>query len=102
VVAIAVAINLVMSTLPVSLTQIDVSNQKLFTLSEQTKQIVKGLNQGITVYWLVQPGSEDVTVEKLLDNYKDLSDKIKVKHIDPVEQPNLQQNTPPRIYIIIR
>ena len=88
VIAIAVAINLIMSTLPVSLTQRDVSNQKLYTISEQTEQIVKGLSQDITVYWLVQPGSEDITVEKLLDNYKDLSDKIKVKHIDPVEQPN--------------
>jgi ABC-2 type transport system permease protein len=88
VVAIAVAINLIMSTLPVSITQRDLSNEKLFTISQQTRQIVAGLSEDVTIYWLVQPGSEDLTIEKLLDNYRDLSKHITVRHIDPVEQPN--------------
>lgn len=88
VVAIAVAINLIMTTLPVSITQRDLSNEKLYTISQQTRQIVSGLREDVTIYWLVQPGAEDLTIEKLLDNYRDLSKHITVRHIDPVEQPN--------------
>jgi ABC-2 type transport system permease protein len=55
VVAIAVAINLIMTTLPVSITQRDLSNEKLYTISQQTRQIVSGLREDVTIYWLVQP-----------------------------------------------
>ena len=88
VVAIAVAVNLAAGQLPSKVTKIDLSSSNLLSLSAQTKKIAGGLKEGVTVYYLVQTGSEDKTLEELLNRYKDLSDEITVKKIDPVVYPN--------------
>ena len=46
VVAIAVAVNLLVGALPASMTQFDTTTNQLFTLSQQTKNMVSGLTAG--------------------------------------------------------
>ncbi len=91
VVAIAVAVNVLMGALPVSLTQWDTTDAGLFTLSEETETLVGGVEEDIAIYWIVQSGYEDAVLEKLLDRYKDLSDHITVKKIDPDMYPTFIQ-----------
>ena len=67
VIAIAVAVNLFAGALPASLTHIDTTASGLFTLSAQTEQLVSALDEDVTIYWIVQSGSEDSTLTELLD-----------------------------------
>lgn len=88
VIAIAVALNLLVAQLPSTATQLDLTSTDLYTLSDQTKEIVSGMDRDTTVYWVVTSGNEDSYLEKLLERYSDLSDKITVTKVDPVVYPN--------------
>ena len=92
VIAIAVMVNLMAGSLPADKTEIDLTSQAIFTLGDQTKRIVSGLDQEVTLYLLAQSGNEDDTVTRLLDRYASLSDKIKVTYVDPNEKPTFIDN----------
>ena len=83
VLAIAVVINIVVGALPETATKLDTSSSGLYSLSDESKDFVKGLEQDITIYWVVQSGNEDATIENMLDRYDDLSKKLSVEKIDP-------------------
>jgi ABC-2 type transport system permease protein len=87
VVLVVVAVNLFISQLPSTVTKIDTTSQQLFTISEQTEQLLKSLNENITLTLIAESGSEDDTTQQLLERYKALSDKITVNTVDPVVQP---------------
>lgn len=89
VVVIAVLVNMMVGALPANLTQFDVTTQSLFTLSDQTKQIVKALQQDVKLELLAYSGSENSDVVKLLEQYEALSDHIKVSQIDPAVNPGV-------------
>ena len=65
----------------------DVSNERLYSLSDETKELIEGLNQDIYIYSLYPTGEEDRYVSKLLDNYDAASERIKVENIDPTLNP---------------
>ena len=83
VIAVIVALNLIIGQIPSSKTQIDTSAQKLYSLSDDGKKAVKNLSQKVTLYYYVKSGTEDDNISKLLDNFKEVSKKIKVEKIDP-------------------
>ena len=87
-IAAVVIVNLIVGQLPTTFTQIDLSSQKLYTLTEDTRELVKGLEQDVTLYYIVTSGSEDDTVERLLERYDDLSGHITVETKDPNLYPN--------------
>ena len=84
----AVLVNLTAGKLPSQYLKYDVSDQKLFTTGDQTAEIVKDLDEDITLYLIAQQGSEDATLQELLDRYAGLSSRIKVETKDPVLYPN--------------
>ena len=88
VLAILVAVNLLVSALPETYTKPDLSGSGLYDLSAQTENLVGNLKQDVTVYWIVQDGYEDDTLQKTLARYEDLSKHVKVEKIDPVANPN--------------
>lgn len=87
VIAIAVVVNLMAGALPSDKTQIDLTSQAIFTLSDQTRRIVSSLDEDVTLNLLAQRGGENETVTRLLDRYAALSDHITVEYVDPNEQP---------------
>lgn len=86
--AIAVVLNLLASALPESLTKRDVTQQKLFTLSRQSENLLENLTRDVTVYWVVQAGQEDLTLEQLLRQYDDLGSRLTVAKRDPDVYPD--------------
>lgn len=88
VIAIVIAANLVMAEIPSQYTQVDVSEQKLYTISDDTQKLLKSLDEDVTMYFIVQSDNKDGTVEKLLERYEDASSHIKVKQMDPVLHPS--------------
>lgn len=88
VLAILVVFNLVIHNLPSTYTKFDLSDTKLLTLSQETKDLVGSIQEDVTVYLIAQTGSEDKTIVELLDKYKALSSNISVVYKDPVIYPN--------------
>ncbi len=87
VIAIAVAVNLFANALPATLTQFDTTANQIFTLSEQTEKLVGGLEDEVTIYWVVRSGYEESYIGTLLEQYKALSDQIRVVKKDPDVNP---------------
>ena len=87
VIAIAVLANLMVSTLPSTTTQLDLTEQSLYSLSEQTERIVASLDKDVTMYLICNEGSEDTTILRLLERYEGLSDHIRVETMDPTIHP---------------
>lgn len=86
-IVIAVIANMVAGALPASLTQIDLTGQALYSLSDQTRRIAACLDKDVNMYLLATSGSEDSTISRLLERYGELSDHIHVQYVDPSEQP---------------
>ena len=83
VLGILVAVNVACSLLPSTWTQFDISSARLYSLTSDTKVVVNGLDQDVTIYWIVQSGSEDSVISKLLNVYDGMSDHITVVNKDP-------------------
>ncbi len=79
----AVLVNLLVSRIPVSYTQIDITANKRLTLSEETKSLLENLSEPINVYWVVAQGEEDDMIDLLLDRYQALNGRIKVEKKNP-------------------
>lgn len=88
VIAVLVVINLIVGQIPEKYTQVDVSTQKLYTISDTTEKYLKDMNTDITIYHIVQSGKEDSVLEKMLTRYEEESKHIKVEKKDPVLYPN--------------
>ena len=92
VVAIAVMVNLFVSSLPSSATQFDLTSNSIYSLSAQTKQIAAMLDKDVTLYLLASSGSEDSSVQRLLNLYAGLSGHIRVEAVDPAAKPTFLDN----------
>lgn len=83
VLAILIVANVFVSELPASLTKYDISSTKLYSITSNTKVVVNGLREDVTIYWIVQSGKEDDIIENLLSRYESLSDHIQVVKKNP-------------------
>ena len=82
-VGILIAVNVLAATLPKNLTQFDISSQRLYSVTSNTKVVVNNLDKDITIYWITQSGQEDDTIERLLNVYDSMSDKVTVEKKNP-------------------
>lgn len=84
---IAVVLNLLINALPTSYTKFDISSQKLYSMTEQTLDIIRSVSSDVEVYLIAQSGNEDSVTLELLNRYHDENGKIKVSTVDPVQRP---------------
>ncbi len=87
VLAVVIAANLLVSSLPAWLIRPDTTKGGLFTISDTTKEIAAALDTDVTLYHITQPDNANVTVQEILQRYADMSTHIKVVEIDPVAKP---------------
>ncbi len=66
----------------------DWSEQKVHTLSDQTKKVLEGLEQDVDVTVLVS-SIDQAPVRELLDRYTYVSPRFRVEYADPNERPGL-------------
>lgn len=92
VLAAVVMANLTVKELPADLTQIDVTSQKLYSLTDETKNVLEKLEQDITIYVINSEENADETVDTTLERYTQLSDHIQVEYKDPLVNPNFYRN----------
>ena len=86
-IAITVLINMVVGNLPDSIKKIDVTSEKLYSLTDQTKDFVGALQEDVTVYVLANESSMDSLVVQTLERYQGLSNHLKVEYVDPAVSP---------------
>lgn len=87
VIAIIALVNVIIGELPASWTAIDMTSQKLYSISDISLDYVKELDQDVTIYSITQEGAPDPVVKQTLQRFDDASSHITVEYIDPTEQP---------------
>lgn len=86
-IAIIVVLNLVLQEVPSKYREIDLSTQKLYSIGDQTKKVLKKLDKDVEIYYIAQSGSESSDIQKLLEKYEEGSDHVKVEQKDPAVNP---------------
>lgn len=86
-VVITVVVNIMVGQLPTSWTSLDLTSQKLYSLTDQTKSFLENLQEDINIYVLVDEESADITVAQTLKRYEEASEHITVEYIDPTINP---------------
>lgn len=66
----------------------DLTSGQRFSLSDQTRKMVRGLDRDVKIYYLDRQGSF-TRAKDLLDNYQRLSKRLSVEYVDPVRQPSV-------------
>jgi ABC-2 type transport system permease protein len=84
VLAVVIVINVLVGQIPGKL---DLTKNKLYSLSPETYKLLDGLTSDITVTTLSRAGSEDVTVKEILAKYAARSRHIKLQTVDPEMNP---------------
>jgi ABC-type uncharacterized transport system involved in gliding motility auxiliary subunit len=68
----------------------DLTAEKLFTLSDQTRKVVSGLRQDVTIVrFAKQPNTQ---LDDLMTEYRNRSSHIKFENIDPQEKPDVAKD----------
>ena len=76
VIAIVVVLNLIVSSLPSTLTRADLSDKLLYSVGETTEQLLDSLDRDVEVKVIAETGSVDSRIEEFLERYSALSDHI--------------------------
>ena len=82
--AIVVGVNLVVDQIPAKL---DLTQDRLYSLSDQTKKLLGGLSVDVTITTLGRPGNEDKLVKEVLDRMAAASRRIRLQSVDPEANP---------------
>jgi len=83
-IAFIVIINLVVGRIPA---QLDLTENRLFTLSDQSYATLDALEQDVTVYALYRSGGERRNVMEILRRYEAASPRVAVEVVDPDQNP---------------
>ncbi|HXX45597.1 MAG TPA: GldG family protein [Candidatus Acidoferrales bacterium] len=65
----------------------DLTTEKLYTLSDQTKKVVGALTQDISIARFAKTPNDQLN--ELMTEYKNLSPHIKFQNVDPTEKPDV-------------
>ncbi|MBE3131150.1 MAG: Gldg family protein, partial [Acidobacteria bacterium] len=82
--AVIVAVNILVDLVPAKL---DLTENRLFSLSEETLRILRGLSSDVTITSITRKGSEDPTIKEILARYAQTSGRVKLAAVDPERNP---------------
>ena len=87
VLAIFILINLFVSELPTTVTKIDLSSSSLYTVSDESETVIRGIGEDVHFYILTERGNENENVVRLLDRYRDINGRVSYSTVDPADNP---------------
>ena len=87
VLVLVILLNLIVRAIPSRYTEWDLSEAGLYTLSDNSIEVVKNLTQDVKIYYLAETGNEDVIISKLLDHYAAESSHLSWELKDPALYP---------------
>ena len=88
VLVIVIILNLIVGQLPEKIRNIDVSSTKIYEITDTSKDLLKKLDQDVTMTVLADKSDTDERIKTFLSKYSALSNHISVKWIDPVLHPS--------------
>lgn len=78
--AVMIGLNIGANYLPLNISQIDVTQDKWYTITDETKDMLKGLEEEVTIYVIGSEETVDETVELYLELYQDSSKNVNVEY----------------------
>lgn len=90
-VVIVVIINIAVGEMPATWTAVDLTSEKLYSLTQQTKDYVQTIDEDVVIYVLAKEDNQDTTLGQTLQRYDDLSEHITVEYVDPTVNPMFVQ-----------
>lgn len=67
--------------------KVDLSTEGMYTLTEETKNLLRSISDEITLYYIVQDGSENSIIQEIVDQYSSINKNVSVIKKDPVLYP---------------
>ncbi len=84
VLVVVVVLNLMVTKMNIT---VDLSSDSKYTLTDETKNMVKKLQDKIKLYYMVQEGNETDMVQKVVEQYEKLGGNLAVETKDPIVYP---------------
>ncbi|MCI8609863.1 MAG: hypothetical protein HFE73_09490 [Firmicutes bacterium] len=88
-VVLVVGINIFAAALPTQTANLDVSTEKIHSISDDTKKLVSKLEKPVEVYLVCEKGEENDNTTLMLNLYADQSDRLTVEQVDPAFSPQM-------------
>jgi|GEM_PF-3404195 len=80
--AFLVAVNILVKRLPVEWVSYDMTDIKMYSIGDKTREIVEALDKDVTIYHIGTTGNYDQIISNMLPYYEELSTKLHVKNLD--------------------
>lgn len=77
-----VAVNILVHKLPVSWVSYDMSDVKIYSIGDKSKDVARSIDEDVTIYLIGKDDVYDHILNQMLSLYEDLSSKIHVKNLD--------------------
>jgi ABC-2 type transport system permease protein len=84
VIAALIIVNLVADLIPV---RMDLTWNKMYSLSDQTHDVLDNLQDDIMIHFIGEQGSADQIISEIVQRYTSYSNRISTDYIDPVRDP---------------
>ena len=91
-IAIVVVVNVLGYQLPDSVKNIDLSSNSLYSLTDDTYEVLDELEDDVTIYALSSESDMDETLGKTLDRYEEGTSHITIEYVDMAESPTFYTN----------
>lgn len=89
--AVSVVANLLVRELPTTVTAIDATSNQIYSITDDTKEYLKGLDADVAIFVLADEDNADATLAETLKRYEDLSSHITVTYKNPAVNPTFYQ-----------
>lgn len=90
-IALTVAVNLGLNYVPEQYSSFDLTENKRYTLMEETKTFLAGMTEDVTIYVLAEEDEGDADLQKTLERMEDQTGHVKIKYVSPSKNPNFYQ-----------
>ncbi|MFP4378351.1 MAG: GldG family protein [Spirochaetales bacterium] len=67
--------------------QLDLTERNVYTLSQQTREILDELEEDVTIYYLARQNEEDPQIMEAIDRYARLSNRVRIEVVDAERNP---------------
>ena len=104
-VVLTILVNTLVYKLPENMITFDVTSNKLYTTTKETREYVSALTDDVTIYVLENEDDKDRNLDKMLQKIGDLSEHITIIYVDPTANPffytNYSDTSPSRNSLIV-
>lgn len=87
--AAVIVFNLLVGQLPESVSKLDMSDNKIYTVTETSVDYLAALDQDVAIHVLANRENMDQRIVRFLDKYVDLSDRLSLDYTDPTVYPSV-------------